>query len=612
MDKKYIKKLCIFSIIMLLFSITNCSMCGSDSSKKKNSDNDNDSIALTGRLGSDYETADATAKNRQGGIMVDKVKLILTEKGNISWETFQSNAFDYDIDENGQFSIPFADYDSTKDWVVLLMNTQAANKRDQIVGYIGMADAQNNSLLMMPMSDRDTTVEENLDLGEISQVGDESLGTTTIEENASHFTLDEARLSELARTDTFLKNLKNAYVNYDPETDNYYFLQLTYNWIMNDESQIKNQWSNPAVYAGSTQNYAGYRVGFQTNVVDYPAYNDVITGAVSVEIFPPDTVTDGCSIWNPTTPFTNDELPGPVYEMNSASEDSWTDGDFAICNRYGSTTYRWISPSSDDPILGTVAQGYWTINVDTTTVAEYDIGSTNPFDANGKPIPYIPAIRIDVAGSSPEAFSAVQIKWYMYNPSSSMYEEVTDISVIEKTLWYPWFAIGGENKVAGAYISSASEEYQPQIGDTAINLTSGDWSWFGETDGKVVKSFYFSYKMGSINYNFSWNSTPSIGDRTIAASATVVNQVDLSWNKATDNISDQTALQYAVYYSTDQPLRTLLNTLDHGTQFGGWQTDIDTVTVTGLTSGHTYYFNVVVQDEAGNRSLYYAASATTP
>lgn len=79
--------------------------------------------------------------------------------------------------------------------------------------------------------------------------------------------------------------------------------------------------------------------------------------------------------------------------------------------------------------------------------------------------------------------------------------------------------------------------------------------------------------------------------------------IDISWLKATDSFVVETELTYKIYYSTNSSFDTLAE-VEAGTPFGSGDSDIEEVQVTGLSPNTTYYFNLVVQDPAGNKSVY--------
>ncbi len=85
----------------------------------------------------------------------------------------------------------------------------------------------------------------------------------------------------------------------------------------------------------------------------------------------------------------------------------------------------------------------------------------------------------------------------------------------------------------------------------------------------------------------------------------------LNWTKATDAVSVQGTLQYLVYFSTSNNLDTVANCEAIGTTFEAYTANISSKNITGLTSSTTYYFNVIVKDEAGNKSLYTTVTQAT-
>ncbi len=93
------------------------------------------------------------------------------------------------------------------------------------------------------------------------------------------------------------------------------------------------------------------------------------------------------------------------------------------------------------------------------------------------------------------------------------------------------------------------------------------------------------------------------GSGVITASAVTLNSMILSWNRATDNASSPPNLQYQVRMSTSNNLATVANAEANGTIVGAYSS-LNYVSVTGLNSGDTYYFNVIVKDAKGNKSVY--------
>lgn len=106
-------------------------------------------------------------------------------------------------------------------------------------------------------------------------------------------------------------------------------------------------------------------------------------------------------------------------------------------------------------------------------------------------------------------------------------------------------------------------------------------------------------------------TAPTVSDMSITSSNVSQMGVTLNWNKATDNTSTQTALEYLVYQSTSDNLDSVTNIETNGTTIGSYTADLATKDIAGLTADTTYYFNVIVKDEAGNKTCYTTKSITT-
>ncbi len=89
----------------------------------------------------------------------------------------------------------------------------------------------------------------------------------------------------------------------------------------------------------------------------------------------------------------------------------------------------------------------------------------------------------------------------------------------------------------------------------------------------------------------------------------------LTWTKADDDVTAQSALQYRVYRSA-VAITTLASMEDSdgnpvATPVNAYTTNIGTLDVTGLSASTTHYLNIVVKDSSGNRSIYSGCSFTT-
>ncbi len=101
------------------------------------------------------------------------------------------------------------------------------------------------------------------------------------------------------------------------------------------------------------------------------------------------------------------------------------------------------------------------------------------------------------------------------------------------------------------------------------------------------------------------------GSGTIATGSITDSGAALSWTSATDDFSAQSALQYRVYQSGSENIGTYADAQANGTLLKDWTADLTSLSVTGLSSSTTYYFNVMARDAAENVAAYTQTSATT-
>jgi len=161
---------------------------------------------------------------------------------------------------------------------------------------------------------------------------------------------------------------------------------------------------------------------------------------------------------------------------------------------------------------------------------------------------------------------------------------------------------------SGVYASGATVTVLGNTGNLIrTNYTFSGWNTQDNGNGTSYTAGQ-TFVMGSSNVTLYaiWLDAvaPSVGTGIITPSSVTTSQVILSWDKATDTISSQANLQYLAYYSINPSLDSLLEIETNGIAVDIYAADIATKTVTGLSSGVTYYFNVIVKDESGNKAAY--------
>jgi hypothetical protein len=107
-------------------------------------------------------------------------------------------------------------------------------------------------------------------------------------------------------------------------------------------------------------------------------------------------------------------------------------------------------------------------------------------------------------------------------------------------------------------------------------------------------------------------TSPAPGNNgTITVSAVAQTSLKLSWSRASDSRTSQTALQYKVVYSLSDNIFTIASAEFSGTIASNWTSDLTELTLSGLQPGTTYYFSVLVRDAAGNKAIYTTAIKMT-
>ncbi len=105
-------------------------------------------------------------------------------------------------------------------------------------------------------------------------------------------------------------------------------------------------------------------------------------------------------------------------------------------------------------------------------------------------------------------------------------------------------------------------------------------------------------------------TAPTVSSGIINVSDVTNNSLILNWSAASDDVTPQSDLQYRVYRSNENNIDTLSNVEANGTAVGDFTADMLTKFVGDIDDLETYYFNVIVKDEAGNKAVYTMKSQT--
>lgn len=163
------------------------------------------------------------------------------------------------------------------------------------------------------------------------------------------------------------------------------------------------------------------------------------------------------------------------------------------------------------------------------------------------------------------------------------------------------------NRNAPVQLSGLSEFVQIAAGafhSAALRKDGSVWSWGLGSYGQHGNASSADTAVPVQSKAWLDGTTPDVASGTIAASGVTTNSATLTWAKATDNMTEQSGLQYRVYRSFKSNIQSVADIESKGIVVNAYTADIDSLALTGLLDGMPYYFNVIVKDKAGNKTAY--------
>ncbi len=185
----------------------------------------------------------------------------------------------------------------------------------------------------------------------------------------------------------------------------------------------------------------------------------------------------------------------------------------------------------------------------------------------------------------------------------------TNISPIPVTITFSesvtGFAVGDitvGNGTAGNFIAVSGSVY-------TVNITpSGQGAVTVDVAANVAQDATGNNNTAATQLSKAYDTTePTLTSGTITVSDLTSSSAKLTWSAASDTTTTAANLQYKAVCSTS----AISSVAAADALAGTWTSNITNATVTGLTASTDYYFNVLVKDEAGNKTLYTAVTGKT-
>ncbi len=407
--------------IFLILSIFLASCGGSDSSSP---------VVVTGKLSaSDYAIASNQHFQRLWALLFEPIAVASSTTVNKIWAIplyngeFHPTVFNYvkEITPNsdGSFSIGL----DQKGWVLILLDTNQAARKDQVVGYVTMT-AGSNGLTALPLSGASGTV----DFGDLSKSGDETTSTKDNDDNAAPISITSDQLLALALSDNGIKTVKNAYRNYDGTT--FTSIKPFFTWGKSSGASADILDTYTSVSDMVSNRFNGYLFYMNSNHSAIN-YTNICAQSTGMTLYPPSSVTN---IGNTAT-FTTSI---PISSLGGSAS---TNGNSCTANQlylrddtatYGSYQFNFSAGATggaNDYLSPPIPSGDWTLKVGSTTIAEFEgnVGSIFLNDNTTKPIVILPSIKATTSGGN---ITRVDVRWYVKDNDAGTFSEVTDTTLL--------------------------------------------------------------------------------------------------------------------------------------------------------------------------------------
>ncbi len=428
-------------------------------------------VSIGGKLGSGYKIASKGFSTKSTEINVTAICAVPYSPEHL-WEmnTYLGQAQLATIQSDESFSLSLNKTISTN-WVLLLLDTNEAEKIDQVKGYVAVKVDDSNNLIQFSLDAANSSI--NLGTLETSSNSTDEAQTTQTTEAAS-FNLSPTVLLEMAKTDETLKGLKNLYANFNPTTGKYFFIDPVYLWDGWSQSTINNRYPEPTeLFAAGNHVYYFY---LKTNSLDYDPQN-VLDHNSTLTMTPPAPIDianiDFSGIGESGVAVITDEAAYATYESSGVIMSEWL------------------------YFKGQVPSGKWVEKVGSKPICTFDLSATYSTDEAGRPKLYIPVVQVTTNESS--IVTSIDIKWYVNTGSG--FEPVTDLTTLAASL-------GGNMMLWLSSGPGAIDEYHYFNGlTTKVDTFSHNWTFPRTVLGTPeLSSITIDYNRNFVGYRFAWDS----------------------------------------------------------------------------------------------------------
>lgn len=319
----------------------------------------------------------------------------------------------------------------------------------------------------------------DLSLGTISGRGDQ--GTAELELSEEVFALPLETMQGMSAASKALKIIKNAWMNQNEEGASYEVTPF-YLWHAN-LTAAKAGFTAPesAAFSGMGM-YLGVRNAGLT-------FEDICTpSGKSITLVPPAEIDVGqLGKINASRPFSNGGLTAIAQESTRRN-----------CGGTDTGFYGAGNPGEQDLMMNwgtggnitSMVEGLWDFQVDGVSKAKFELASSSPLDAGGKPLVFIPSVKVSMANG---AVGKIEVELYRYDSESNGFVKIEDLSAFRSIVsgFQAELSSSSSNqgkvdervslldKINGAVMSVSAEDFEAKYADNGSLSVAVYYEMFG-------------------------------------------------------------------------------------------------------------------------------------
>ena len=470
-----------------------------------------DTVALTGSVGGSYQLARkpgpverlvswlgvGSLQAQQALDTVDRIVAIPTSNGNVDVGIY-ALIQQAEIQPDGGFEM---DLDTSYDWVLLLVNSQAQTIDGRVVAYVSIPATNGEGIDNLPASASNGSA---IDLGTLNPAASprQANSSNGADQLAQKLSLTPAELEEMARFDDSYRHLYNFYLNQDAATGGYYLALPEARWMAPLHTGLTG---DPDQDSSSLDafSYDGYYASVMTDStpeIDLAAFCAQQNGDLTV--FPPTSMAIGGMNFDPGT-----GLGGATATMNQWSADYCGNEFMSMAKQLDGALMIQF------PLGKQMVSGLWRLKWNGNTIAAYDFSLANPVDGGtGLPTGLVPRFTLHPMDTDPDRIASITIEWYQLGDNG--WVPVTDESLIDKLVRNA-FVEFTDYTPAGSLGDGSYKNFQQYDNEGLISgevTIANEYAWYLANppaslpdNAAQVTDLAISYEMAGVSYRFTWS-----------------------------------------------------------------------------------------------------------